>query len=254
MKGLMGVAGALAFVLIAGVPLAAQAQSDEGKAIGSADRGRVIFQNGKGDNVPACSSCHGVDGLGSDDMGTPRLAYQVDTYILKQLEDFAHDRRTDNTMSAMNDIAKGLTAQDRKDMAAYVSTLKTPFMGSDLDALRANDVKVGEPYKGEIIAHFGLPDHGVPACKSCHGYNGRSAGRLFPAIGGQRYVYLKHELEAWRKGATGSRADAARYNDYMGLMRGVASHLTDEDIDNVAAFLTSAKPVSPGNPRAPVRN
>jgi len=34
-------------------------------------------------------------------------------------------------------------------------------------------------------------------------------------------------------------------------MRAVAKNLTDEDIKNLAAFLTLAKPTTPGNPRAP---
>ncbi|RMH51198.1 MAG: hypothetical protein D6682_05475 [Zetaproteobacteria bacterium] len=250
MKGLFGIAGAIAVAALAAVPTGAQAGE---KAIGNIDHGRVIYQNGKGDDVPACASCHGVDGLGSDDMGTPRLAYQVDTYILKQLEDFASDRRTDNTMFQMNDIAKGLTRQDRRDVAAYVHSLKNPFMGSNLDALRANDVKVGEPYKGDMLVNFGDVSRGIPACKSCHSFNGRSAGRIFPAIGGQRYTYLKHELEAFREGGKGSREDSARYNDPRGMMRKVAAQLTDDDIANLAAFLTLAKPTSEGNPREPKR-
>ena len=70
MKGLMGIAGALAFALISGAPGAVHA----GESMGNVDHGRTIFQNGKGDDVPACAGCHGVDGLGSDDMGSPRLA------------------------------------------------------------------------------------------------------------------------------------------------------------------------------------
>ncbi len=250
MKGLLGAAGAVALVLSVAMPVSAQAGE---KAMGNIAHGRAIFQNGKGDDVPACAGCHGVDGLGSDDMGTPRLAYQVDTYILKQLEDFASGKRTDNTMFQMNDIAKGLTPSDRRDLAAYVHSLKTPFMGSNLDELRANDVAVGEPYKGEALVNFGDVSRGISACKSCHSFNGRSAGRMYPAIGGQRYVYLKHELEAWREGATGSREDSARYNDVRAQMRKVAAHLTDDDIINVAAYLTGAKPVNPANPREPKR-
>ncbi|MDX8401192.1 MAG: c-type cytochrome [Mariprofundaceae bacterium] len=248
MKRMIGAIGALA-ALAFSMPGAAPAE----EAMGNIDNGRLIYQNGKGDDVPACAGCHGVDGLGSDDMGTPRLAYQVDTYILKQLVDFATDKRTDNTAFAMNDIAKALTDQEKRDLAAFVHTLKTPFMGSDLDGLTANDVEVGDPDQGMIIANFGVPSRNIPACKSCHSYNGRSAGRMYPAIGGQRYVYLKHELEAFREGATGSREDSARYNDYAAQMRNVAKHLTDEDIKNVAAYLTIAKPVTPGNPHAPHR-
>ena len=40
-------------------------------------------------------------------------------------------------------------------------------------------------------------------------------------------------------------------NDPMGQMRKVASHLTDEDILNVATYLTNASPLSIGNSRVP---
>ncbi len=239
--------------MLSAVLFAATAMAAESEVPGDVANGRKIFLNGKGDDVPACASCHGEDGLGKDDMGTPRLAYQVYTYLRKQLEDFAADKRFDNTLQAMNDIAKALTPQDREDVAAYVHTLKTPFLGSDLRQLREDGEEVGEAYKGRVIVEYGLPDHGVPACKSCHGFHGRSAGHLFPAIGGQRYKYLVHELEAFREGATGSREESARFNDPKSMMRNVAKHLTDEDIKNVAAFLTSAKPGTAGNPVAPQR-
>ncbi len=250
MKRLIGAVFALGVVL--SLPMAAAMASEEG--LGNVENGRHIYQNGKGEDVPACASCHGAGGLGSEDMGTPRLAYQVDTYILKQLKDFASDKRMDNVLSAMNDIAAALSDQDIHDLAAYVHTLKTPFMGSDLDQLRADDVEVGSVPLGEAIVNYGVTARGIPACKSCHGFNGRSAGRMYPAIGGQRYVYLKHELEAFRLGNTTSSADdeAARDNDVKAQMRKVAALLTDDDIANVAAYLTGAKPVTPGNPHAPI--
>ena len=235
---------------------APSAMAEEGhNQIGDASKGRVIFQEGLGDNVPSCAGCHGTDGMGADDMGTPRLAYQVQKYIWKQLEDFATDKRADNTMYQMNDIAKAMTEEQRRDVAAYVHTLKTPFMGSDLDQLRADGEEVGTVYKGQVIVEFGLEKRGIPACMSCHAFHGRSAGDMYPAIGGQRYVYLKHELEAFRLGATVSSTEdeAARDNDPMGQMRNVAALLTDEDIANVAAFLTVARPATSGNPSAPHR-
>jgi len=239
MKHMLGAACALAMVL--GFASLASAEG----ALGDVDNGRKIFLEGKGDAVTACQSCHGADGLGSDDMATPRLAYQVDTFVLKQLTDFATDKRQDNTMFVMNDIAKGLSDQDKRDLASYVHTLKTPFMGSDLDQLAEAGTDVGTAYKGQIIVQYGLPDHNVPACVSCHDFNGRSAGRLYPAVGGQRYTYLINQLNAFR--------DGSRTNDYKGQMAAVAKNMTDEDIQNAAAFLTGARPATPGNPRAPVR-
>jgi len=229
--------------------------TEASEPLGNERNGRMIYQMGKGD-VPACAGCHAEDGLGMEDMGTPRLAYQVDSYILKQLTDFATDKRQDNTAYAMNDIAKTLSKPDRRDVAAYVHTLKTPFLGSDLETLRADGVDVGKPHLGKMLAEYGAPDHGVPACQSCHDFHGRSAGRMYPAIGGQRYTYLKHELEAFRLGATtpSSQDPMARDNDYHGQMRSVATRLSDDDIANVAAFLTVSSPITPGNPRAPLRD
>jgi len=250
MKRLMLISAA---ILLTASWMAPSSMAEE--VIGNPDKGRVIFESGVGDNVPACAGCHGTGGLGADDMGTPRLAYQVQKYIWKQLEDFASDKRMDNTMYQMNDIAKALSEEQRRDVSAYVHSLRTPFLGSDLDQMIADGEEVGVGYKGQIIVEHGIPSRGIPACMSCHGFHGRSAGYIFPAIGGQRYVYLKHELEALRLGATtkSSVDDAARDNDPMAMMRAVAVRLTDADIANVSAFLTATKATTVGNPGAPAR-
>jgi len=255
MKRMISTIGAFTLLAWFAAPTAVVA----GEAIGNVNNGRLIFQDGKGDDVPACQGCHGIDGNGNDEVGSPRLAYQVDSYILKQLTDFAQDKRVDDTMYQMNDISKALSEADRRDLAAYVHTLKSPYIGSNLDQLRRDGAEVGKPHEGKMIAEYGAPGHGVPACKSCHGFHGRSAGRMYPAIGGQNYVYLKHELESFRNGAntsaadiaSGNKEDNARTNDYMGQMRAVARNLTDDDIANVAAFLTLSRPNTPGNPRVP---
>jgi len=256
MKRFMMLMGAVALLSVGWTSMSASAagvQDSVKEGIGDALNGRHIFENGVGDDVPACAGCHGSAGMGSDDMATPRLAYQVQKYIWKQLEDFSSDKRLDNAMYQMNDIAKALTEEQRRDVAAYVHTLKTPSLGSDLDAMRKAGDTIGVTYKGKIIANYGVPERGIPACMSCHGYNGRSAGNMFPAIGGQNYVYLKHELEAFRLGATTKSSDdeAARDNDPQALMRHVAAKLTDDDIANVAAFLTVSRPSTSGNPSAP---
>ena len=229
--------------------------TEASEPMGNENSGRMIYQMGKGD-VPACAGCHGEDGLGMEDMGTPRLAYQVDTYILKQLTDFAADKRQDNTAYTMNDVAKALSKQDRRDVAAYVHTLKAPFLGSDLEQLRKEGAQIGEPHWGKMLVEYGAPQRGIPACQSCHDFHGRSAGRMYPAIGGQRYTYLKHELEAFRLGAAtpSSQDPMARDNDYHGQMRSVAASLTDQDIANVAAFLTGSRMATVGNPRSPLRD
>jgi len=260
MKRLMMLISAAALLSLSWTAASAVAavQEEALGTVGDPGKGRIIFDSGKGDDVPACAGCHGTGGMGSDEMSTPRLAYQVQKYVWKQLEDFAAGKRWDNKMFQMNDIAKALTREERRDVAAYVHTLKTPTLGSDLDAMRREGSEDGEPigvvHKGKIIAEYGLPDHGVPACMSCHAFHGRSAGNMYPAIGGQKYVYLKHELEAFRMGATSPSSEDnmdSRDNDPKAQMRKVAANMTDEDIANVAAFLTVARPSTGGNPSAP---
>jgi cytochrome c553 len=232
-------AAAVVAVMLAG-SVSAQADGNEASGFGNLANGRKIFTQGKGDAVPACASCHGDDGTGDDSLGTPRLADQVFTYELKQLDDFASGRRTDLTLNAMNDIAKALTQQERRDVTTYVHSLKSTFSGSDLRALAAAGTAIGDRSRGRMIVEYGLGD--IPACKSCHGFHGRSAGRIFPMIGGQRYVYLTNQLGYWRA--------KTRHNDPMQMMENVAAKLTDQDIKDVAAFLTVAAPFTPGNPKA----
>lgn len=202
--------------------------------------GQKIFEQGKGE-VPACNSCHGPEGMGDDNMGTPRLAGQGMVYLVKELEDFAHDRRTDMTMMVMNFNAKGLTPSDRVDVAAYLST-KLPIAGDKLSKvadLTAAGQTVGQPYLGKAIVLYGIPSKDVPACQSCHQYNGRGAPPIYPQIGQQKFVYLTNQLKHWR--------DSSRANDPLAQMRRVAAKLSDEDIANVASYLISAPFTTMGN-------
>jgi cytochrome c553 len=211
--------------------------------MGDAANGKNIFMNGKGD-VPACSSCHGQDAMGDDAMGTPRLAGQGYTFIVKQLKDFAADKRQDTTMYIMNTNAKGLTEQDWHDVAAYVSGLDyMDLASSDMAKVKELGNPVGVRYQGQSIVKYGAVDRGVPACHSCHGFNGRGTPPIYPVIGGQKYVYLVNQLKKWR--------DGSRTNDPGGQMRAVAKNMTDEDIYNAATFLTSAPRSTMGNTRVP---
>ena len=210
---------------------------------GDADNGKKIFTDGIGD-VPACTTCHGVDGMGSDTMGTPRLAGQGYAFIVKQLEDFATDKRMDTTMFIMNANAKGLTSHARRDLAAYVSSLdNVELHPSNMDLVKELGNPVGVRHKGKAIVMYGAVERGIPSCYSCHGFNGRGAAPVYPMIGGQKYVYLINQLKKWR--------DGSRANDPMGQMRAVAKNLTDEDIYNVATYLTSASRSTVGNGQMP---
>jgi len=219
-------------------PIAGSAEISKGDL----ENGKKIFTEGKG-AVPACTSCHGEDGMGNDMMGTPRLAGQVSQFLVKQLEDFANDKRMDTTMYVMNANAKAMSLQDRVDVAIYVNSLPADGNYSNLDELKANGTQVGLPYLGKIVVNFGIEEKGVPACKSCHGFNGRGVDPLFPKLNKQKYVYLVNQLKKWR--------DGSRANDPMSQMQIVARNLSDADINNAAAYLAAAPETTMGNTRTP---
>jgi len=225
--------GATAMLALSGTSFA-----EESAVTANVTNGKKIFENGKGDSVPACATCHGDKAMGNDAMGSPRLANIGYVYIVKQLTNFAEDKRTDLTMQQMNGIAKGLNAQDIRDLAAYENSFPRDPELSDLKDLKTNGTVVGEAYKGQILVRYGVEGK-VSACQSCHGFNGRGSDPVYPKIGQQKYVYLVNQLTHWR--------DGTRANDPMGQMQKIARNLSDEDIHNAATFLSQAADSTEGN-------
>jgi cytochrome c553 len=204
--------------------------AEEGAVTVNVTNGKNIYENGKGDSVPACATCHGDKAMGNDAMGSPRLANIGYVYIVKQLTNFSKDQRQDLTMMQMNDIAKGLTEQDMRDLAAYENSFPHEPELSDLKGLKADGTEVGDAYKGKILVRYGGGK--VSACQSCHGFNGRGSDPVYPKIGQQKYVYLVNQLTHWR--------DGTRANDPLSQMQKIARNLSDEDIRNAAAYLSQA--------------
>jgi cytochrome c553 len=230
--------GAVAMLAFTGVSFA------EGDVTANISNGKKIYDNGiDAKGVAACVTCHGENAAGNDDMGSPKLANVGYVYIVKQLTNFAEGKRTDLTMGVMNDIAKGLTEQDRRDLAAYENGQPRKVELSDLKALAAGGKTVGQAYKGKALVVYGAAAGKAPACQSCHGANGRGADPIFPKIAQQRYVYIVNQLTHWR--------DGSRANDPVqmgvGIMRSVAKNLTDDDINDAAAYLSQADDSTPGN-------
>ena len=68
-----------------------------------------------------------------------------------------------------------------------------------------------------------------PVCAACHGTEGCSSNPLWPNLAGQKNQYLAKQLKAFRDGGR---------NDP--LMSPMAKPLSDEDIDNLAAFYSGS--------------
>jgi cytochrome c553 len=200
--------------------------------------GETIYNQGKGDAM-ACAGCHGEKALGMDVMESPRLANIGQIYLIKQLDDYAAGKRSDPGNGAvMNDIAKALSEQDRLDVAAYLDTLEYAMEPSDLKALKAEGKKIGSTVDGKSIMTKGIKPM-VPACQDCHGLSGRAQN--VPAIHNQKYVYLVNQLKRYRDGTRAN--DKKIYKD--GIMRGIAKKLSDEDIEDISAYLSTVTDLKP---------
>jgi cytochrome c553 len=225
--------GAVAMLVFSSV------SSAEETVTANVTNGKNIYENGKPDaGVPACSTCHGEKAMGMDAMGSPRLANIGYAYIVKQLTDFADGKRNDITMQQMNGIAKALSVQDRRDLAAYENSFPREADPSDLKSLKADGKAIGDASLGLALVRYG--DKGrISACMSCHGFNGRGADPIYPKIAQQKYVYLVNQLTHWR--------DSSRANDPMSQMQKIAKNLTDADINNAATFLSQASDSTVGD-------
>ncbi|RTZ80615.1 MAG: cytochrome c [Gammaproteobacteria bacterium] len=67
-------------------------------------------------------------------------------------------------------------------------------------------------------------------CAACHGANGISANPLWPNLRGQKDQYIIKQLKAFKDG---TRKDP--------LMTPQAAQLSDQDIENLAAYFSSLK-------------
>lgn len=84
--------------------------------------GRFVYHRGNPwSGVPACATCHGPAGHGTDAL--PRLAGQHAQYMENQLRQFNNRERT-NDNAVMHGIAAKLSELETKAVAAYISGLK----------------------------------------------------------------------------------------------------------------------------------
>lgn len=73
------------------------------------------------------------------------------------------------------------------------------------------------------------------SCVSCHGPNGNSSNAQWPNLAAQQPTYLANQLKAFK---SGGRVNA--------MMQSMAANLSNQDIDNLAAYFSSQKPAKTG--------
>ncbi len=71
--------------------------------------------------IPACSACHGEDGMG-DKLGKfPQLVGQYMDYTIKQMKLFRSKERKNDTPAQMRNIASQMDDEDIESVAAYIA-------------------------------------------------------------------------------------------------------------------------------------
>lgn len=78
----------------------------------------IYHQGNRYSGVPACASCHGKDGGGTEAL--PRLAGQFAAYTENQLKQFGQRERT-NDNAVMHSIVSKMTALEIAGVAEYLS-------------------------------------------------------------------------------------------------------------------------------------
>jgi len=197
---------AMALVVTAGMAYAGAAYG----AGGDAQKGQSIAAN--------CAACHGRDGNQTTAQTIPKLAQQIEAYLVKQLHDFKSGARKNSIMSSM---ASTLSDQGVKDVAAYFSSQK---MGSD----KVSDKSLAD--EGKQIFTGGIAKDSVPACTSCHGAHAEGMPPTFPRLAGQHSQYIVVQLKNFKSGD--------RANDPNAVMRDIASKLSDHQMEAVAEYVT----------------
>jgi cytochrome c553 len=157
-----------------------------------------------GKKATLCLGCHGANG-NSKNPQYPSLAGQRASYIEAQLKAFQLGLRTNSIMQGM---AVNLTEQDIKNLAAYFSSLRTEAAGGDTSLAKKGQDK------------FAM-------CAGCHGTTAQGRGS-FPKLAGQQPEYLKKQLQNFKKGTRKG-----------GPMNAITSSLSEQDINEIAAYLVS---------------
>jgi len=228
----------------------------------------------------ACGLCHYPNGKGRPE--NAGVAGLPTSYFMQQLKDFKEGRRKSaeprkaNTQR-MADFAKAMTDEEMRAAAEYFGSMKwTPWIrvvetetvpktrsqagmwiplgGNEREPLGKRIIEtpenpehtevlrdprsgfiayvpVGSVKKGEELVTTGGGK--TTRCGICHGADLKGLGPV-PGIAGRSPSYLGRQMYDMKVGA--------RAGEWTGLMTPVVAPLTDEDLLNIAAYVSSRTP------------
>ena len=156
-----------------------------------------------------CAACHGADGNSASGM-FPNLAGQTWRYLYVQLKDYKEGRRSNPLMSPM---AATLSREDMINVANFYAA----------QPLKPSTFKADE---GKVTLGKAKADETL--CTMCH-LGGFAGQNEVPRVAGQQYAYIVKQLGDFK---------ARRRTNDAGSMTSVAGTLNEDDIVNLAHYLT----------------
>jgi cytochrome c553 len=239
-----------------------------------------IVAHGKRPDARACGLCHYPNGKGrQENAGVSGLPV---SYFIQTMNDFRNglrksaEPRKANT-NAMITIAKAMTPEEIKETAEYFGSMKwTPWVrvvetntvpkvesrggiwipeGNEKEPIGVRIIEtpenperteilrdprsgfiayvpVGSIRKGETLSKTGGNGR-TEACGVCHGADLKGLGPV-PGIAGRSPSYLVRQMYDMQAGA--------RRGEWTELMKPVVAKLTNEDLVNIAAYVSSLMP------------
>jgi cytochrome c553 len=191
-------------------------------AIGELERRQAPIEGGTWSaDLLACGRCHDDGNRPPTSRLTPRLAGQTARYLETSLKAYASGARPSGIMQP---IATELNEATIAQIAAHYARLKPT-------AHPAGKVPVERIEGGRSIALDGIRADGVPPCLTCHA----SGFEHYPRITGQSSAFVRQQLRVFQSGL--------REKTVLGaIMTPIARRLTEQQIEDVAAFLETLEP------------
>lgn len=181
--------------------------------------------------MQACTTCHGAQGVTSNQAYFPRIAGKPAGYLFNQLQNFKEGRRHYGLMVGM---VEHLNDTYLLEMAQYFGNLDLPYSPPALLKTPASDASL---QLGKTLSLQGDKSRNIPACTACHGAALMGVQPAIPGLLGLPRDYLAGQLGAWQTGLRRAHAP-----DCMGR---IAKLLQPADVDAVANWLAS-QPVPAG--------
>lgn len=179
--------------------------------------------DGEAKYLQTCASCHGDSAQGNDALGSPALAAQQSSYLVRQYNNFASGLRgthsDDKFGQQMVAMSKALTdANEIQKVAEYLSELPAVKQ-----KLAEGDIENGYKY--------------YQSCGSCHGpkANGNLALNT-PSLVGLSADYIKRQHVNFNTGLRGTHADD-RFGRQMAMMAGTMKD--EKTLNDVIAYINS---------------